>query len=122
MDIHGGSNSPLLLAVRDMHSELFLPLLTAHFQHFQSSSSSSVVVPNLLDQECTWWDHERKYLKLQSVRKWAKHWEEKGDGWSRSVEFYKGISQLLDSAEKRGIGIGLMKNVTPQTGKFTEIC
>ena len=37
-------------------------------------------------------------LKVQSVRKWAKEWEEKGSWWTWAP-FYKGVLAKLEDAE-----------------------
>ena len=85
--------SPLFSAAMNMQIDLFIPLLKAH----QSNSSSSLV-RNLLDQECKWVGVNCQ-LKAQSLREWAKEWEEKGSN-KFGRDNYKGLLSKLEDAEK----------------------
>ena len=84
----------LFMPAMIMQIDVFIPLLKAHH-----SNSSSSLVRNLLDQECKWWDVNGQ-MKAQSVREWAKEWEEKGSYMGFGRDKYKGLLSKLEDAEK----------------------
>ena len=64
---------------------------------------------SLLDQKCTLWSGQEEFqqLKQQSVREWAKEWEEQGNHLF-DKDRYAGVMahlELAERGEKRKTGL-----------------
>ena len=96
--VGGCVTSPIFDAALRMSSHVFFPLLLANFTSAPSLPSSSPPVHSLLDQVCKW-NNLNFQPKQQSVREWAKEWEETGSYWKEAPS-YKGLLAKLEDAEK----------------------